>query len=160
MAPQTAHLTTRACTSEHVNGVTTAWGSWRGAKRDAWEAGHRVPFVASWPASIPQGSRCDQLIGLGDLMATCAEMTGIELPEGAGEDSVSILPLLRGDTDTPVREFAIHHSGSGKFAVRKGDWVFIDAPSGDDGDREPDWFKAERGYTPPRSPRRALQRWR
>ena len=123
-------------------------GQLRGVKRDAWEAGHRVPFVASWPASIPQGSRCDQLIGLGDLMATCAEITGIELPEGAGEDSVSILPLLRGDTDTPVREFAIHHSGSGKFAVRKGDWVFIDAPSGDDGDREPDWFKAERGYTP------------
>ena len=81
-------------------------------------------------------------------MATCADMIGVELPEGAGEDSVSMLPLLRGRTDTPVREYSIHHSGSGKFAVRKGDWVFIDAPSGDDGDREPGWLKSERGYTP------------
>jgi len=120
----------------------------RGVKRDAWEGGHRVPFVASWPAVIPPGSRCDQLIGLGDLMATCADVIGVELPEGAGEDSVSMLPLLRGRTDTPVRKYSIHHSGSGKFAVRKGDWVFIDAPSGDDGNREPDWLKSERGYTP------------
>ena len=121
-------------------------GHLRGIKRDAWEGGHRVPFVASWPALIPRGSRCDQLIGLGDLMATCSELVGVELPEGAGEDSVSMLPLLRGCTDTPVRKFAIHHSASGKFAIRKGDWVFIDVPSGDD-NCEPDWFKSERGYT-------------
>ena len=126
------------------------YSSWRlrGAKLDAWEGGHRVPFVASWPAMIPPGSRCDQLIGLGDLMATCAELVGVELPEGAGEDSVSMLPLLRGCTDRSTREFAIHHSGSGEFAIRKGDWVFIDAPSGEDRNWEPDWLKSERGYTP------------
>ena len=39
----------------------------------------------------------------------------------------------------------MHHSFSGKFALRKGDWVFSDAASGDD-NREPDWFKQERGY--------------
>jgi hypothetical protein len=74
-------------------------------------------------------------------------LTGVDLPDEAGEDSISILPLLKGHTDTPAREIAIHHSASGKFAVRKGDWVFIDAPSGDD-NCEPDWFKTERGYTP------------
>ena len=121
-------------------------GPLRGIKRDTWEGGHRVPFVASWPAVIPPGSCCNQLIGLGDLMATCAELNGVELPEGVGEDSISMLPLLRGHVDKPVREIAIHHSCSGRFAIRKGDWVFIDAPSGDD-NKEPDWFKAERGYT-------------
>ena len=42
------------------------------------------------------------------------------------------------------------HSGNGKFAIRQGAWVLIDAPTGDDnGNRgEPDWFKQERGYTP------------
>ncbi|MDP6042367.1 MAG: arylsulfatase, partial [Candidatus Latescibacteria bacterium] len=35
-------------------------GSLRGLKRDVWEGGHRVPFVASWPAVIPQGSCCEQ----------------------------------------------------------------------------------------------------
>jgi arylsulfatase A len=51
----------------------------RGVKRDTWEGGHRVPFVASWPQTIPAGSTCDQLISLGDLMATCAELQGVEL---------------------------------------------------------------------------------
>ena len=38
-----------------------------------------------------------------------------------------------------------------KFALRRGDWVFIDAPSGDD-NSEPDWFKAVRGYVPHNCP--------
>ena len=45
----------------------------------------------------------------------------------------------------PVRRSAVHHSCSGSFALREDDWVFIDAPSGDD-NGEPDWFKEERGY--------------
>jgi arylsulfatase A-like enzyme len=122
-------------------------GPLRGMKRDAWEGGHRVPFVASWPAVTPGGAQCDQLVVLGDLMATCAEIVGAGLPEGAGEDSVSFLPLLRGKLDTPTRTHAIHHSMSGKFAIRRGDWVFIDALTGGD-NGEPQWLREERGYTP------------
>ena len=118
----------------------------RGAKRDTWEGGHRVPFVARWPGVTPVGSVCDQLALLGDFMATCAQLTGVQLPPGAAEDSISILPLLQGQIDAPVRRSAVHHSCAGRFALRQDDWVFIDAPSGDD-NREPDWFKAERGYS-------------
>jgi arylsulfatase A-like enzyme len=119
----------------------------RGLKRDTWEGGHRVPFVARWPGVTPSGSTCAQLTILADLMATCAELTGGAVPADAAEDSVSILPLLCGELDQPVRHSAVHHSISGKFAVRQGDWVYIDAPSGDD-NREPEWFRQERGYTP------------
>ena len=118
----------------------------RGLKRDTWEGGHRVPFVARWPGVIQGGSVCDQLITLGDLMATCADLVGARLPGDAGEDSVSILPLLLGDDQAPVRSSVVHHSSSGKLAIRKGEWVFIDAPSGDE-NGEPQWFKDERGYT-------------
>lgn len=118
----------------------------RGAKRDTWEGGHRVPFVARWPGVTPAGSVCDQLALLGDFMATCAQLTGTQLSSGAAEDSISILPLLQGQVDVPVRRSAVHHSCAGRFALRRDDWVFIDAPSGDD-NREPDWFKAERGYS-------------
>jgi arylsulfatase A len=118
----------------------------RGIKRDTWEGGHRVPFIARWPQATPAESTCDQLITLGDLMATCAGLLGVELPKDAAEDSVNMLPLLQGDTQTVVRRSAVHHSCSGRFAIRKDDWVFIDAPSGDD-NKEPDWFKKERGYT-------------
>ncbi|MDE2807413.1 MAG: arylsulfatase, partial [Gemmatimonadota bacterium] len=105
-----------------------------------------VPFVARWPGVTPAGSVCDQLALLGDFMATCVQLTGAQLPPGAAEDSISILSLLQGQVDEPVRRSAVHHSCAGRFALRQDDWVFIDAPSGDD-NREPDWFKAERGYS-------------
>ena len=117
----------------------------RGLKRDTWEGGHRVPFIARWPEVIAPGSECDQLTSHGDLLATCAQMVDAPVPEGAAEDSVSMLPLLQG-AEQGTRTFAVHHSCSGRFAIRQGDWVFIDAPSGDD-NKEPQWFKEERGYT-------------
>jgi hypothetical protein len=73
----------------------------------------------------------------------------VKLPADAAPDSFNLLPVLLGQTTAkPVREATVHHAGSGKFAIRKGDWVFIDSPSGNDnGVRgEPDWFKQERGY--------------
>ncbi|MBQ39108.1 MAG: arylsulfatase, partial [Gemmatimonadaceae bacterium] len=121
-------------------------GDLRGIKRDAWEGGHRLPFVARWPGVVEAGSTCDHLTTLGDLLATAAELAGTGVPAGAGEDSVSIAPLLRGG-GADVRSCAMHHSMKGKYALRRGDWVFIDAPTGDD-NAEPDWFRAERGYTP------------
>ncbi|MDA0989242.1 MAG: arylsulfatase [Verrucomicrobia bacterium] len=133
----------RARTTGHYS-----MGPLRGIKRDAWEGGHRVPFLASWPAVVPAGTCCNQLVALGDLMATCAAITGAELNTDAGEDSVSMLPLLQGKLDTPVRDYAIHHSMLGTFAVRKGPWVLIDGATGDDTHKEPDWFKTERGYMP------------
>lgn len=126
-------------------------GHLRGAKRDIWEGGHRIPFIARWPDVTPAGTVCDQLSILGDFMGTCAQLTGIELQEGEGEDSVSMLPLLQGKIDIPVRDYAIHHSMRGNFAVRKKNWVFINATSGDDNE-EPEWFKKERGYTPHNCP--------
>ena len=56
----------------------------RGAKRDTWEGGHRVPFVARWPGVTPAGSVCGQLSLLGDFTATCAELTGVRLPPPRG----------------------------------------------------------------------------
>ncbi len=118
-------------------------GDLRGLKRDAWEGGHRVPFVARWPSVIEGGSTCDHLTTLGDLMATCADIAGCDVPAGAGEDSVSIAPLLRGGG--PVRRCAVHHSMTGRFAVRAGDWVFIDDVTGGD-NAEPEWLQQQRGY--------------
>lgn len=122
-------------------------GDLRGIKRDAWEGGHRVPFIARWPAVVPAGTPCDQLVSLGDFMATCADITAAPLANHEAEDSVSILPLLRGRTDSPVRPFAVHHSCNGKFALRQGDWVLIEAPTGGENE-EPEFYRAERGYQP------------
>jgi arylsulfatase A-like enzyme len=124
-------------------------GELRGAKRDTWEGGHRVPFMTRWPGKIEPDSVCHETVCHVDLLATVASLLDVKLPPDAGEDSYNILPLLCGEKhDQPVRKATVHHSGSGKFAIRKGDWVLIDAPSGDDNGThgEPQWFKELRGY--------------
>ena len=121
-------------------------GDLRGVKRDAWEGGHRVPFLARWPGRIKPGTVSGEIVCHTDLMATLAGLLGIRLPDDAGEDSYNILPALLGEKlEKPIREATVHHSCNGKFAIRQGDWVFIDAPTGDD-NKEPDWLKEERGY--------------
>jgi arylsulfatase A len=121
-------------------------GPLRGAKRDAWEGGHRVPFIARWPGKVRAGAVSDRTMCHVDLLATAAAIVGERLPANAGEDSLDVLPTLL--SDKPVRETVVHHAASGRFAIRRGDWTLIDGPTGDDnGARgEPAWLKEERGY--------------
>jgi arylsulfatase A-like enzyme len=94
----------------------------RGMKADIWDGGHRIPFIARWPGQIKAGTTSDQIVCLNDLIATCADLLGTKLPDNAGEDSVSILPALKGTAVAPLREAVIHHSIHGNFAIRQGDW--------------------------------------
>lgn len=100
----------------------------RGTKADIFEGGHRVPFLVRWPGVVAPGRRNDQVICLTDLMATCAEILGQRLPDDAGEDSVSILPALRGQDRGPLREAVVHHSINGSFAIRQGEWKLALCP--------------------------------
>jgi arylsulfatase A-like enzyme len=125
----------------------------RGVKRDVWEGGHRVAFLARWPGHVPAGSVSAETICHVDLMATCTALIGEPLPTEAGEDSYNILPALLGQAAAnPIREATVLHGGNGEFAIRQGDWVLITGPSGDGNagknrGGEPEWFKRERGYT-------------
>ncbi len=95
----------------------------RGTKADIWDGGHHIPFVARWPGKVKAESRSDALVCLGDLLATCAEIVGEKLPDNAGEDSVSFLPALTGNLDSKrLRESIVHHSVSGRFAIREKKW--------------------------------------
>ena len=69
-------------------------GPLRGMKADAWEGGHRMPFVARWPGHIPKGSTSDQVICFTDMLATFADLVGDDLPDEAGVDSFNILPTM------------------------------------------------------------------
>lgn len=125
-------------------------GPLRGAKRDAWEGGHRVPFIACWPGKIPANTISNETICHIDLMATLASLLKVPLSADAAVDSINILPALLGEKHpTPLREATVHHSGQGKFAIRKKEWVLIIAATGDDNRKqgEPDWLQKERGYS-------------
>lgn len=97
----------------------------RGSKADIWDGGHRIPFIVRWPGKVDPGSTCDQLICLADLFATVADILGTEVPSGSCEDSVSFLPALFGNDIVSTRAGVIHHSISGHFAYRQGNWKLI-----------------------------------
>ncbi|MCK5803734.1 MAG: arylsulfatase [Lentisphaeria bacterium] len=95
----------------------------RGHKADIYEGGHRIPLLVRWPERIRTGSVCDDTVCLVDFLATCAEIVGEALPDDAGEDSISNLPIWCGDAlDQHLREATVHHSFNGSFSIRKGNW--------------------------------------
>lgn len=59
-------------------------------------------------------------------MATCAALTGVELPVDAAEDSFDMLPVLLGEANKPIREYTLHQTISLALAIRNGDWKYLD----------------------------------
>ena len=126
-------------------------GGYRGLKFGIYEGGHRMPFVARWPGTIKANVKTRETICLTDLLATVADLTGGCLPDNAGEDSVSILPILLGeDYTSPLREATVHHSSSGAFAIRQGKWKLCLCSGSSFPGRVPDapWPK-HKGKRPP-----------
>jgi arylsulfatase A-like enzyme len=109
-------------------------GPYRGAKGSLYEGGHRVPFIVRWPDHVAPGSASDTTICTTDFYATFAEILGDSksIPDDAAEDSFSFASSLWGE-GTSTRLQTIHHSISGKFAIRQGNWKLILATDGGGG---------------------------
>jgi arylsulfatase A-like enzyme len=121
---------------------------YRGHKADIFEAGHRVPLLMQWPATIKRPSTVSQTVSLNDFMATFASIVGYDLKDNEAEDSYNLLPaLLKPSVNKPIREATVHHSINGSFAIRKGDWKLILA-AGSGGWSFPTPGKAEEGLPP------------
>ncbi|MCH1453820.1 MAG: sulfatase-like hydrolase/transferase [Flavobacteriaceae bacterium] len=105
----------------------------RGMKGDIYEAGHRVPFIVKWPGKIPSSSISQQQNSLANFYATIADL--LEKPSEA-LDSHSILDALTQKENILVPKPIVHHSSQGHFALRYGDWKFIEK-------------RGSGGFTPP-----------
>ena len=122
---------------------------YRGYKADIFEGGHRIPFIVRWPGKVEGGTKSDETICLTDLLATCASIVGVELPENAGEDSYDLLPAMLGESPgRPVREATVHKASDGSLAIRRGKWKLALCP-GSAGWSEPTQEEARRRNLPP-----------
>ena len=102
-----------------------------GFKFDAWEGGHRVPFIARWPGRIPAGTTSDQLLCNVDIPATLAALVGHTLRPQDAPDSFNMLPALTGTPQGPIRDHLVISPRSPRhIAVRKGKWIYISAKGG------------------------------
>ena len=79
-----------------------------GGKGDLTDAGTRVPTIANWKGTLPQGRSTGALLDFSDLLPTLAELGGAEIPPGETLDGTSFASLLRGE------------AGEGR------DWVFAE----------------------------------
>ncbi|MBN1421675.1 MAG: arylsulfatase [Planctomycetes bacterium] len=100
----------------------------RGMKGDAWEGGHRMPFIVRWPGRVKAGSVSRQTICYTDLLATFAATIGAQLPRGAGGDSFDLLPVLLGlqPETKPIRGPVVIPSSGGYMTIRSGPWKLIE----------------------------------
>lgn len=103
-----------------------AAGGLRGQKSDAWEGGHRVPFLVRWPGRVMPGTVADTTITFTDVFATMLDIVGVR-PGGALAqqltDSVSFLPVLEDPARVQNRQPYVH----GWYALRAGRWKLVSA---------------------------------
>jgi len=106
-------------------------GPFRGYKSNIWEGGHRVPFIARWPGKIKPGTSSDETISLTDMYASFSSLVSHTTAANEGEDSFNVMPVILGEkSDENKNVGRILHSGSGVFAIRKGDWILIQGTTG------------------------------
>ena len=99
-------------------------GGLRGIKRDLYEGGIRVPFVAWWPGTITAGTTTNHISTFYDFFATASALVGAaDIP---ATDGISFLPVLLGrqQESHPYIYFEIHEQSGGQ-ALRKGDWKLV-----------------------------------
>lgn len=94
----------------------------RGMKADAYEGGHRMPFLAKWPGHIRAGTHTRELICFTDMLATFSDLLDHSLPSLTYKESASILPVLLGEKYPPqIKNEVIIED----WAVIQHHWKFI-----------------------------------
>jgi arylsulfatase A-like enzyme len=106
-------------------GLFDSAGGLRGQKRDLYEGGIRVPFIARWPGTVKAGSTSDHVGAFWDLYPTFAELAGAKAH--AGIDGLSIVPTLtgRGEQARHDHLYWEFHEIGGRKALRRGPWKLV-----------------------------------
>ena len=97
----------------------------RGFKRDLYEGGIRVPFIAWWPGHIKKNSVSDHVSTFWDFMPTACTLAGVQQPYAS--DGISYLPTLLAKGNQLKHDYVYFefHEGDGAQAVRKGKWKAV-----------------------------------
>ena len=99
-------------------------GPLKGTKRDLYEGGIRIPFIAYWKGRVPANVESDFAGSFWDLLPTIAEITKTQSPVS---DGISFLPALFNNKQ-PQRRNALYwefYENGFKQAVRKDHWKAI-----------------------------------
>jgi len=104
----------------YINGACSN-APFAGFKRYHQEGGIRVPFILNWPDGIPAGTIYEYPAISLDLLATFTAAAGKAV---VTEDSVNLLPYLRGDRMDAPHEYLYWRAGP-TIAIRDLRWKLI-----------------------------------
>ena len=91
-----------------------------GHKGTYYQGGTRIPLVFYWPNGIRKSRVLDSLVSSIDILPTCLDAAGVDLPDGL--DGKSLLNLVTGSRNKEVRRQMIWagiHSRSWGFLINK-----------------------------------------
>ncbi|MCX6613733.1 MAG: sulfatase [Acidobacteria bacterium] len=95
----------------------------RGAKGTTYEGGHRVPFLARWPGTIPAGRTSSEMVSTLDFFPTFSAAAGAKVPTDRIYDGYNLLPTLKGQAPSP-RDNYKYFLGPDLQAIRQGPWKY------------------------------------
>jgi arylsulfatase A len=100
-------------------------GNLRGFKRDLYEGGIRVPFIAWWPGHIKNKMVSDHVSTFWDFLPTACALAGVK--QQFTSDGISYLPTLLGKGNQKQHDYVYFefHEGEGAQAVRQGKWKAV-----------------------------------
>jgi arylsulfatase A-like enzyme len=99
-------------------------GPLRGIKRDLYEGGIRVPFLARWKGTIRPGIT-NHVCAFWDFLPTAADLAGARTPDGL--DGISFAPTLFGGSGQKKHDYLYweFHERGFKQAIRTGEWKAV-----------------------------------
>ena len=98
-------------------------GKLRGLKRQCYEGGIRIPFIAYWKGVIDHGVDNEHQLAFYDMMPTLCEIIGAECPD---TDGISFAPTLLGNSAQKQHDFLYwEFEETDQIAVRMGDWKLL-----------------------------------
>ena len=98
-------------------------GIFRGHKFSLFDGGIRMPALMRYPARVPGGQVCDGVGAMMDVVPTCLEAAGIELPADRAIDGESILPMVSDGAPSPHTQLCWENGK--QLAIREGDWKLV-----------------------------------
>lgn len=110
-------------------------GKLRGLKRQCYEGGIRIPFIARWPGHVEAGAVNDHQLAFYDVMPTLCDLAGVgDFPQRYANpdkgvdwfDGISFAPTLLGGQGQREHEFLYwEFDETDQMGLRMGDWKMV-----------------------------------
>ncbi len=116
----------------------------RHGKGTVYDGGCRIPYVMSWPGTLPAGLKSELMVSSMDAFATAVELAGGNVPTDRVIDGVNLIPFLTGEKKGPAHEsLFFRRKGRNAWSIRSGDFKWVWSPSRPKSEKEDAFYGPE-----------------